>query len=285
MSTKVTARSGQIVLITLLVLTIATTIALSLISRTTTDTSITAQVEQSSRAFSAAEAGVEEALKGITVSGVQTLSAGVTYKVEIGNIGDAIGVYGFPKNTQKGVTETLWLAPHDDVTGAILETDATRYKASTIDVCWSSGPVVPALLVTVLYKEQSTGSYQVLKAAFDPDGVRAATNKFVSTYTPGGCGGNSGTNYKERINFTALNASVDPATDYLIALRIRPLYSDTQIAIDTAFEGVKLPLQGKSITSTGTTGDTNRKIVVYQQYKAPSTIFDAAVYSQSSLIQ
>src|SRR3990172_6897276 len=103
-------QSGQVVLITLLVLTIATTVALSLISRTTTDTTITAQVEESSRAFNAAEAGIEEALiSGGGTRGAQVLAPGVSYAVSVASIGTAVGIYEFPKKTLKGVTETLWL--------------------------------------------------------------------------------------------------------------------------------------------------------------------------------
>jgi hypothetical protein len=111
---KYRAQSGQVVLITLLVLTIATTVALSLIARTTTDTTITAQVEESSRAFSAAEAGIEEALKTASGTiGAKVLTSGVLYNVTVNSIGGAVGVYEFSKKTLKGDTETLWLVAHD----------------------------------------------------------------------------------------------------------------------------------------------------------------------------
>ena len=275
---------GQVVLITLLVLTIATTVALSLISRTTTDTTITAQVEESSRAFSAAEAGIEEALKsGVGTNGPQVLTPGVSYAVSVASIGNATGIYEFPKKTAKGTTETLWLVGHDAVTGAINEADPARYKASTIDVCWSSETTIPALVVTLLYKESSDGSYNVVKAAYDTDTSRNPANAFTQTYFPDGCG--NGTSYREIINFNSLNASIDPNVDTLIALRIRPLYSDTKISINTEASAI-LPLQGNRIESTGsTTTGTNRKIVVYQQYRAPSTVFDAALYSQGTISQ
>lgn len=275
--------SGQVVLITLLVLTIATTVALSLISRTTTDTTITNQTEESSQAFSAAEAGIEEALKnGSGTTGAQVLTPNVSsYTTLVSTIGNATGVYVFPKITQKGATETLWLVNHDS-SGSLVETPT--YTASSIGICWSNETVIPALVVTLLYKESTDGSYRVAKIGYDPSGARAAANKFTSSWTPGGCGGNTGTYYKQTLTFSSFNPAIDPATDVLLALRIRPLYSDTTIAIDAG--GMKLPQQGNKIESTGVTiGGTNRKIVVYQQYRAPSTVFDAAVYSQGSLEQ
>jgi hypothetical protein len=106
------------------------------------------------------------------------------------------------------------------------------------------------------------------------------------TEVTNGCGVNTGTTYKQTITFNSLNSlaaplSITPALDILIALRIRPLYSDTKIAVNT---GGTLPSQGKRIESTGSTATgTNRKIVVVQQYRSAETIFDAALYSQGDL--
>jgi Tfp pilus assembly protein PilX len=280
--------SGQIVLITLLVLTIATTVALSLIGRTTTDTSITSNIEDSSRAFSAAEAGIEQALKlGVGTNGPQVLTSGdsaVTYDVSVATIGGAAGLYEFPKKTLEGTTETVWLANHA-ATGLIVE--SAVYRGSSIAVCWSTESTVPALVATILYKESSDNSYRVIKQAFDPSPVRAANNQFISTYVAGGCGAGTGTDYRETLDFSALNPSLDPTPanptpDILIALRVRPVYSDAKIVIDSS--GTILPQQGNRIESTGSmTSGVNRKIIVFQQYRSPSTIFDAALYSQGSI--
>jgi Tfp pilus assembly protein PilX len=282
---KRNAASGQVVLITLLVLTIATTVALSLISRTTTDTTITSQTEESSRAFSAAEAGIEEALKkGSGTIGAQVLTPGISYSTLVSTIGNAAGVYEFPKKTLKGATETLWLVNHD-ATGGLVE--VPTYTSPSIGICWNSETTLPALVVTLLYREAFDGSYRVAKTAFDPDAARAATNKFDSSWTPNGCNGTY--DYGKILTFATLNSfaapqSIDPTSDTLIALRIRPLYNDAKIAIDTG--GAVLPRQGNRIESTGiTTAGTNRKIVVYQQYRAASTVFDAALYSQGSIVQ
>ncbi len=276
--------NGQVVLITLLVLTIATTVALSLIGRTTTDTAITTTIEDSSRAFNAAEAGIEEALRsGVGSGGARVLTGAdqdVSYDVSVAAIGGEAGLYEFPKKTFEGVTETLWLAAHDDATGSIIETP--YYQSPSISICWSSEPVTPAIVGTILYKEESDNSYRVLKVAYDPDPARATTNNFSSAYTEGGCGEGTGTQYKETIVFSSLNATVNPARDTLIALRLRPVYSDAKIVIDSG--GAVLPQQGRRIESVGTTAaGTNRKIVVFQLYRSPSTLFDAALYSQGSL--
>src|SRR4030042_2981143 len=152
-------QSGQVVLITLLVLTIATTVALSLISRTTTDTSITNQVEESSRAFSAAEAGIEEALKigvGTSLPTAIIGSPDVSYSVSMASIGGAAGAYQFPRKTLKDTTETVWLVDHQS-SGALAEPLSPTYVSPSIDICWSSESTTPALVVTVLYRESRHG--------------------------------------------------------------------------------------------------------------------------------
>lgn len=289
MDSRIKNQEGQIVLITLLVLTIATTVALSLIGRTTTDTSITSNTEDSSRAFSAAEAGVEQALKlGVGTNGPQVLVAGdpsVTYDVTVSSIGGASGLFEFPKRTLEGVTETVWLAEHNATTGLLDETAV--YRAPSIDICWSTAAIRPAIIASLIYRESSDNSYRVIKQAFDPDPVRAASNQFTSTYIPGGCGTDTGTDYKETLTFNSLNPTLDPTVanptpDILLALRLRPVYQDTKIMIDSG--GTILPQQGNRIESIGTTlTGVNRKIIVFQQYRSPSTIFESALYSQSAI--
>ena len=284
MKGKTKGISGQVVLITLLVLTIATTIALSLISRSTTDTSVTNQTLQSSQAFSAAEAGIEEALKtglgstGTIVPAGSTGVIGATYAVQVNSFGGTSGIFSFSQKTLDGDTATLWLVNHDAATDSPII--SRIYTSPSIDICWSSESTMPALAMTLFYKESSDGSYRVAKAAVDPDSSRATTNKFSApTSLSGGCGAGTGTTYKETLTFSNMSPSINPALDTLIALRIRPLYSDTSIVVNAP---TTIPLQGDQIVSTGSTQDTNRKIVVYQQYRSPSSAFDAAVYSENS---
>ncbi len=276
MKRQIIKQSGQILLITLLVMAVGTTIALSLLARTTQDLSISRQIEESSKAFSAAEAGVEAALKsGSGSGGAQTLTSGISYDVTVASIGGATGVYAFPKKTPKGVTETLWLVNHDPVSGALIESPP-YYTALTLELCWSSETVTPALVVSILYKEQTDGSYQVAKLAFDPDNSRG--NNFTNVGASGNhCGQNNV--YNKQIIFPLNN--ITPSVDTLLALRIRPVYSDTQLYVDSGSQ--QLAEQGKQIVSTGqTTTGVNRKILVYQQYRSASSLFDASIYSQNT---
>lgn len=272
---------GQTVLIALLVLTIATTVGLSLIARSTTDIAITRSLEESARAFSAAEAGVEKALvTGVSVSSPVATQQGTSYTVTVAPVtADASKALVFSGKTLSGDTETVWLTAHGD--NGLIDDSVPVYTAPEIDVCWSSESVTPAIVTTILYKKSSDNSYRIVKGAFDPDSTRAggsSGNHFSApTTTSGGCGADSGTTYRTRLTFSP---DIDPVNDVLIALRIRPVYSATQIAV---LPNTILPVQGNQIVSEGkTAGGISRKIVVYQSYKTPGTLFDTGIYSQGS---
>jgi Tfp pilus assembly protein PilX len=278
----VITNKGQIALIALLVLAVATTVGLALISRGTTNVATTKNAEESTRAFSAAETGIEAALvSGVEGSSILDAVLGTNYKTTVATVSAAANVpFSFPKKTIKGETETIWLVSHD-ADGALALTPT--YTAGSMDVCWSSSTPVPALVATLLYKESSDGSYRVTKGAYDPDAARAAVNKFSApTAATGGCG-DGATKYKQTVTFSGLSASVDPAADTLIMLRMRPVYADAQVAV---VPNQALPDQFTRISSVGkTSSGTTRKIDVIRQFNAPSSIFDAAVYSQGSFVQ
>ena len=269
------SQSGQVLLITLLVLSIATTIVLSLIGRTTTDVAISNQIAESSRAFSAAEAGIEEALKTGVGSGAQVLSPGVSYSVQTFGIGGVAGVYQFLNRTPVGSAETVWLVNHG-TDGTLVETPT--FTSSFLDVCWTSETTTPAVLVSIFYKT-SGGSYRVARGAYDPNATRAAANKFSGVTGTSGCGSGT-TTYRQTISFASFTPVINPASDTLLALRLQPVYSDTAFAVSAS---TALPLQGSKIESVGTSGTgVTRKIIVFQSYHAPSSLFDSVIYSEGS---
>jgi len=255
----------------------AVTVAIGVISRTTTDLAITSQMEDSARAFSAAEAGIEEGLLPAAQSTTKTLSAGIKYTTSVADVGGTTGVLTLPGMTTKQSTQTIWLANH---VGGVL--DETRvFAADYIDVCWTKpAAMTPALVVTIVYKRGL--NYLVAKGAYDADSAsRSPSNGFdgpTSSNTNAECGS---ADYRARLTFA--DFGIAPASDILLMLRIRPVYGDTTISVDSP---VLLPLQGKRVESTGTTaGGTNRKIVVFQQYPSAESFFDAALYSQTNLVK
>ena len=148
---------GQIVLITILILSIAMTIALSLIARMNIDLSMTSDMNDSVVAFGAAEAGIEQTLISGTDIG-QTALAGTTAKytssiVDFGGTGTS--VFELPRDTPAGTTDTVWLAAHN-ADGTLNE--ASTFTESAIDLCWSHETPIPAVEVTVVYKNTASGN-------------------------------------------------------------------------------------------------------------------------------
>ena len=86
---------GQTLLIVLLLLAVVLTIALSIASRSITDINVSIKEEEAARAFSAAEAGIEQALIGGPVSG--TLPNGATFNVTPRSTGGTTG-YNYSRN-------------------------------------------------------------------------------------------------------------------------------------------------------------------------------------------
>lgn len=271
-----THESGQILLISLLVLSVATTIALSLVGRTATDQNITNEIQEGTQAFYAAEAGIEQALKsGVGSGGTQVLSPSVSYTTTVSSVGGGIGPYVFVKKTPENSGTVVWLVNH---TGNGSLNLTPTYTRNSLDVCWNTDTTTPAIATTILYRRASDGSVQVASQTFDPNSSRAGTNHFTTVGAPtGGCG-QSGF-YKATLTFPALG--ITPTTDTLIALRLLPLYADAQFAVDSG--NASLPLQGMSVESSGMTGTgVTKKIVVVTGFRVPSVLFDAGVVSQSS---
>ncbi len=271
---KNTAQKGQALLVILLVMMVGLTIGLSLATRSVSDIKISSQIEQSSRAFSAAEAGIEAALKGeatVDCNSPQTVGQ-ATYCFSTSQAGgtDQPLVFG-----EVGIADTynVWLVGHTDAGALDL---SNPYSGSTIDVCWGETGATPitALEISVVYRDAAS-TYRVWRGAFDPDAspTRRPSNHF-SAPDAGGC---AGLVYKKTINFAALGI-----TGTKFALRIRPFYNKTTLGVVPA-SGIVLPSQGLNIVSTGKAGDTTRRISVIQSFPSLPGIFDYVLFSGASV--
>ncbi|MFH0749858.1 MAG: hypothetical protein V1917_03015 [Candidatus Gottesmanbacteria bacterium] len=267
---------GQVLLITVLVLSIAVTIALSLIGRSVADISMSRNLEESARAFSAAEAGLEAALQGTLTDaqeGFVPYADRVSYQSSSTIIGGTTGAYTLP-STSPGLVGSVWLVGHT-IDNAIDE--AQYYTGTSLDICWTppgAGQPIPAIEVVLYYK--SGGLYLVERGAYDPDITRRSENAFSSVSEINGSCGTVTNVYKQSI--------VLPGGIPLL-VRIRPFYGSTTVTVAPVGTDILLPRQGVEITSTGKTdGGVTRKIVVKRQYPWPASIFDYSVYSQDSFL-
>jgi hypothetical protein len=126
-------KSGQVVLIVLLVMVVVLTIGLSLISRSVTDISISKDEEEAIRAFSAAEAGIEAALQNIGAAPSTIVVDGITANVNVS---------GEDQNLEFNLAE-----------GEYLDLDLTGASVGTrITLEWDAGAAVE----TSFYKSDNT---------------------------------------------------------------------------------------------------------------------------------
>lgn len=275
---KLRTLKGQTLLIVVLVLTIAITVSLSLIGRTTTDVKMTQQLEDSARAFSAAEAGIEDALtraSGITAT-IQSGTGDASFTTTVQTIGGSSSVYTYPSLTKKGDVATVWLMAHN-ADGTLNQ--ASHYcqtaGACLFDICWEAKTPPAAAEIAVFYRNTGTNLYDLVRFAYDPDAAHTGNNFTKTDISSTGCGKTSGVS---RVRITLPTTNAIP-----VMVRLRPYYNDTTFSV----EGVEtrvIPSQGFEVSSVGQTGSgVSRKIVVKRQFDAPPSVFDYVLYSGGTI--
>lgn len=269
-------RSGQAIIIILLVLAVGLTIGLSIISRSITDIRISQQEEESARAFSVAEAGIEEALKAWSLPGgtlevpVGEITAFVEEKPQGGGQTFDFGGGKF----EEGDIQTVWLVGHTD--GELNPSDSFPSNG-TIAVCWGEG-ARPAIEVTIIY--QSGGSFRVAKGAYDPDAAIRG-NEFDAPEIVVNAGRCGDLDFEKDISLADLN--IPPAAT-LYAMRLKLLYNDSPQPL-RVWGSLPFPSQGKCFVSTATVEESGitRKVQQCQFHKAPPGIFDYVLFSEGDL--
>lgn len=269
----VSDQSGQALLIVVLVMVIALTVGLSLASRSVTNLRNSNDEAASQAAFSAAEAGVEQAVKLGDTSGSSILT-GVSLhdknNSEISNVDIAfIDGSQFLLNNGNPVFQDdgtdIWLSEHTDDTSKLFQ---VAWNGNLI-VHWgtnSDSCADPAMEVLVI--SGTRVSPTMTKYAYDSCAARRGVNSFNQP-PESGAFGVDGINGSQTFNYRAQIT----VTNGLIA-RVIPLYKAGIIGI----KGAGLPIQGKIITSTGTAGNsasqTVRKISFFQGFDSvPSEFF------------
>lgn len=276
---------GQTILILVLVMTVALAIGISVTQRSLSDISTSTKVEQSSRAFSAAEAGIDKAIQNntaITTSiplGNNSAIASVTVNENVPGPGEA---FEYP-SLQKEEMAHVWLADPDDLTEV--------YAGSSLGIYWGDPNITatgdkPAIAITVVY-QTTAGAYKSKKYYYDelltrnnrfPQPDSCTLSPIITSEAPGGK-----TFYcKEDIDVSAGAFSPD-VLDRLILVRARLLYNEKAHPLAVRPIGGNLPYQGKKFLSTGVSGDTTRKVQVLREEKVVPPYFDYGIFSMAEI--
>jgi type II secretory pathway pseudopilin PulG len=308
--------SGQALLITLLVMAIVLSVALSVVARSVTDVSITSYEEEALRAFSAAEAGIEEVLNQnaplTSVSSTLTPDTGYSTNPEFPNPGN---IFNYPDELMSGETATFWMVSHDDAGQKLTCSGKPCFRGNKISqICWGDvGPYYsgapasyPAIELSLWYDETfqsvSSNNYadvQIKRVLLDPNSSRGSASGAYGVTISKSCSGNkcnktctlNGKDYAFRAqnlvfnlpNPLYLDNSCRNNTGCLLMIRTRMLYNNVEphfIGMEAnAAGGTSLGNQGVTIESTGTSGESTRKLTVFKGYQEPPFIFDATLYS------
>lgn len=289
----VAGEKGQALLIVVLVMVVALTVALSVASRSVTNLRIATEQENSQAAFSAAEAGIEQILKsGITRAPNQELGSennrAYIKEATVQQVGGEEFVLNNGSNVLKDDGIDVWLVGHN-ADGSFNfnsgwqllsgEKKLTVYWGTpSVDVCSIGAATNTMAAIEVIVMSGDRVLPVMTRYTADPCDARRSVNSFssvdgVSSFSRGG----KDFAYRKEIRIDNNSKG--------IVVRIIPLYASTPIAV----KGCDLhgnncnnfPYQGKVINSTGTSGETARKITYYQGYpKLPPEFFYLIFSSQ-----
>lgn len=285
---------GQALLIVLLSMAVVLTIVLSILSRSITDVTLTTREEEALRAFSAAEAGVEQALIAGAPEGE---FGGAQFSADVSSIAQGSQTFVYPIDLPAGDIATVWFVSHDADGNLVCSGDLPCFTGNTMKVCWgkpdgaSDQDTTPAIEAS-LYYATTPGDYttvRIARAVADPNSARRSTNSFGSADL--GCGV-EGENYAfaTTISFADLGIPLSGGSSVeneLQMVRIRMIYNSDQsqpVGFDFNFAGNSpLPSQGRRVDSTGTSGDSTRRVEVYRLFSDLPPNFDSALFSPSGL--
>lgn len=243
--------SGQVALIVLLIMVVILTIGLSLASRSITDIRISQNEREALRAFSAAEAGIEEALRDIPAY------AGKTTPVSIGDLTANVTVEETGEETtrtiEKGGTMSILLE------GA--SSPPTLLRINWIDTTKSDETSDYASIEIIVYADDYSFNRYAYSAQNRNDGFSIISDSGEGDF------------------YRQVTISI-AANDKLV--RIKPLYNKATIMV-TSDTGT-LPVQQYDITSQATAeGEKTSKIIVSRTIPVLPPIFDYVLFSGGDL--
>ena len=300
--------SGQALLLIVLVVAAALIVVMSVVSKSVTDVAITSTEEDSLRAFSAAEAGVEEVLLNLVPGGPgvngtvgnSTGSQTATFIVPPVTQDDAGNSFNYPDPLQSGDTGTIWFASRNNFGAFDCGPGKTCTRTPNLKVCWGTNPSeYSAVEVTVFYDSGSPvhfsnnpNNFDNVKAyTFAADSDSSHTTNNIDKVGPNPCTigipPQQSVSYRFQKTFNLSSTLNCGTNNCLIMAKVRLLYNTTtaqNFGLETQGGSTPaLPAQGFKVTSAGSSGSTKRQVEVFQGYPEPPSIFDSTLFSLKGL--
>ena len=284
---------GQTLLIILLIMSVVFTVGLSVISRSVTDVAVSQKEEEAARAFSAAEAGIEQAL---IAGNLIDSTLGFTATVE--GIAQNSPSFILPQTLNAGETAPVWFIEHDSDNNLVCT--GSCFSGNTVTLYWgengtsSQSSTAPAIEAAFVYTTapDNYSTARIARVAYDTNSTRRSNNSFEAPsgplFSPSCTIGTTQFAFCSVINnLSNLNppVTIRPSasdTRGLQMARLRILYNTDKahpVAIAVSGGNGTIPNQGSKIESTGTSGESTRKIQVNKLFSDLPPIFDFALFS------
>ena len=288
---------GQALLLVLLTMSLTLVVVLSNISRSITDVSVTSYQEDSLRAFSAAEAGIEQALLNAvpgSFSGTIDTSTSTSFSAEV-KTGDEGKVFEYPDKLNSGEVATFWFVSHDN-DGKLTCNDKTCTKTNRLEFCWGDNAAIniytPAVVITFYY-DKTGGSFasnndftglKLKRFTSDPHAGRG--NNFDSSAS--GCTIDSKYKFSKIIQGSDIDdeGNCVVSSNCLVAAKVMMLYNNKPHSLALRVQGDSdLPSQGLVVSSRGKSGLTSRNVNVFQSFPEIPDIFEGVIFSGKSVVK
>lgn len=292
--------NGQLILVLILVMVVALGIGLSVVQKSLVDVSTSTKVEESSRAFSAAEAGIEKALQidnsipSPIALGNQAKIAGVEKNAipQVPEVNSRQLPLEYPPLSKEEIAQ-VWLSDLYSSSNP----PPPYYTQNSLDVFWGQPNIAdanerPAIEIKVI--EYRGGAYHSRPFYLDPVSSRAQATNFSDVSS--GCSNtlpSVTTTFGDNRSFYC-KWTLTGLGPTLMLLRSRILYSSASqpFALQAvgsrgvgacASGGCWLPTQARIFTSTGVSGETQRKVSVFRLDKVVPHYFDYAIFSAGEI--
>lgn len=295
--------SGQALLIVVLIMAVSLVVVLSVSTRSTTDVTQTSYNESALRAFSAAEAGVEEALLKNSGTGgspvVVDSEANVSYSAVV-QTPSSTDRFEHPEPALSGQSRTFWMVSHDSSGNLTCSGGLPCTRASQMEVCWGTAGTpnnsaqTPAVEVTMYYDDTyqavaSPNNYANVKTyrfTADPSSSRLSSNNFAAATSSCSFGNYAFSTGTLNLNVLPSGCATSGSGGCMTMVKTRLLYNTTtahRTGLRVVGGSGLLPSQGIQVESTGTAGDSTRKVSVFRSFAEPQSVFDAGVFSYNDL--
>lgn len=263
-------QKGQSLLIVVLVMIIALTVGLALISRTLTSVKTSTEEASSQKALGAAEAGIEQSLKSNTPINQTSFGSDSKFETSISPVSGRSFMVNGGNVVQRDDDVDVWMSDYSTESAKLylnpISSNVSVSFGTATNACDN-----PAIEIDVISGSKTApiqNSY-----AYDPCVSRRAANRFSAPEA--GSGDNFTDPSGNTISFSHKTPTISVTNG--LFMRIVPIYKSSKIGVSSSNS---LPSQGSIVNSIGTSGTTKRSIVVFQGFpKIPAEFFPYSLFS------